>query len=436
VTHEVAVVYEHLPKGSALYLRPSLNLITGESDFRRSFGELTSLETDVLTFAGAVYACDLAVKRGRNEDVARSIKLSIPVFNLPLFHLIHDKILFALYSLSHDAWEIDFRQRQGINKVSAPKYRKSSTGKVLLLSGGLDSFAAALQLGTVDENTQLVSHITANPAVRASQEQIWQYLQQQYGGRFLRTAFYVSGRNKEAKGYSFPSDRDREDTQRTRTFLFLMLAGLTANRLGYRDIIFLAENGQLAINLPLTYARIGAFSTHTAHPDFIQCMSEILSILFSYRIDIINPFVYRTKAEVVRSAVTQHLNAAKRTVSCWKASRLTGDKTHCGYCVPCLTRRIAVEANNVSISEYERDILAEAIGLLDPDDEGKRNLMDLAEFVKLFERRVSKALMTETFPDLISKNIDVDKAIDMYRRFAIEARSVFDRYPTIKNLVQ
>ena len=55
-----------------------------------------------------------------------------------------------------------------------------------------------------------------------------------------------------------------ENSQRTRSFLFLVLGALAARRAGHIEIVYLAENGQMAIHLPLTQGRIGAFSTHTA----------------------------------------------------------------------------------------------------------------------------------------------------------------------------
>ena len=59
--------------------------------------------------------------------------------------------------------------------------------------------------------------------------------------------------------------------------MFLILAALVARRLGRRDLLMIAENGQMAIHLPLSTARIGAFSTHTAHPDVLDSMQTILS---------------------------------------------------------------------------------------------------------------------------------------------------------------
>jgi hypothetical protein len=59
----------------------------------------------------------------------------------------------------------------------------------------------------------------------------------------------------------------------------------------------------MAIHLPLTAARIGAFSTHTAHPDFVIEMEGLLGDVLSFKLRIVNPFLYRTKAECVTGLV-------------------------------------------------------------------------------------------------------------------------------------
>lgn len=418
-----------------LKLHPRRNLRTGEVDLQKVFGELTSLEIDLLVLASSIFACDLAFKRGVAENITRQIELTVPVVNLARFNQVSNEIHYVLYKLSHDAWRINFVQKDGALETSID-WQNDNDGKILLFSGGLDSFAASILLGDRGEQVRLISHITANQAISSAQEQLFEYLNQQYIGQFSRTPVRVGGISKSSQGYPFPSDQKREETQRTRSFLFLSLAGLAARRLGISDIIMIAENGQLAIHLPLTSARVSAFSTHTAHPEFVYRMSEIISNLLNYQITIENPFLYMTKAEAVRLTIIQHLNMAQETVSCWMSSRIRGDKKHCGYCIPCLIRRIAIEANGVQLNEYRRDLLSENIAQLNVIDEGKRNFIELAEFVRSFESMVSQAEIEYTYPELRNPYIDANKAVDMYHRFAVEARAVMNNYSNLNVLVQ
>lgn len=433
---KAAVVFgEPTREPDTLYLLPGANHTTGERRFSETFGTPTSLESDLLTLASAVFACDLAFKRGQREAIAREIKLTVPVVNLAAFKNILQDLRYTLYVLSHDAWDINFIQKEGTPE-SFRNWSQDIGGKVLLFSGGLDSFAAAILFGEAGEDVQLVSHITQNRVVSSSQESLCTYLQERFSSQFDRIAFRVSGRTRPSAGFPFPSDRDREESQRTRSFLFLSLAALTARRRGLSDVVLMAENGQMAIHLPLTAGRISAFSTHTAHPEFVHEMGNFLSTLLSYSINVENPFLYQTKAEAIHDVLENHQVKLRDTVSCWKASRVTSVHNHCGVCVPCLVRRISVEAHGVVVAEYQRDIFGEDIGGLLPNDEGKRNLIDLLEFVYQFNSSSSQASLEHLYPELVNERIDAVRAVEMYRRFAAEAHSVIERYQSIRELAK
>lgn len=419
--------------GEVLRLKPGVNLRTGESELKAKYGPLTSLEKDLLNLAAAVFTCDLAFKRGERENFTRSIELTIPVVNFAVLNGVRDEIVYALYKLSDDAWSIKFIGHPGTPEPVKP--RKDISGKVLLFSGGLDSFAAAVQLGYASELVHLISHITANHIIFGAQDTLFGYLQDKFPDKFSRTAIRSGGTDKPDKGFPFPADQNREETQRTRSFLFLALAAIAARRDGVRDVIMIAENGQLAIHLPLTASRISAFSTHTAHPEFVDCMSTVLSAVLGHTLRIYNPYLYLTKAEVVGSALANDLGTIAQTVSCWRSARMASALKHCGYCIPCLIRRIANEFNGVNLAEYGRDLFAEQVESLGPEDDGRRNLIELAEFVRFFERSTSTNEILLEYPELVNSHIDKAKAIDMYRRFAKEARTVFNHYPTIVPLV-
>ncbi|MBN1316517.1 MAG: 7-cyano-7-deazaguanine synthase [Anaerolineales bacterium] len=417
-----------------LRLGIGFNLINGEKNFLSIFKETTSLEEDLLNLASSIFACDLAFKRGEREKITRKIELTVPVVNLAAFNNIRDDLHYVLFLLSHDAWQIKFIQRHGLPEQSKVWFSENS-GKVLLFSGGLDAFSAAIEFGNAGEIVQLVSHVTGNQTVRGAQRTLFDYVQKKFPDQFSRIEFRVSCRNQDVKGYLFPSDTMREETQRTRSFLFLSLASLVARRKGFNDIILIAENGQMAIHLPLTAARISAFSTYTAHPEFVFEMSKILSTLLNYTINVENPFLYRTKAEVVKSTVMGHRSIVDKTVSCWRTSRISGIQHHCGICIPCLIRRIALESNYLKLNEYQRDIFRENVSTLDFEDNGKRNLVEFCELVKIFENNLSQAALEERYPELVNKFIDSKQAIEMYSRFAQEARSIFNQYPLIKTII-
>ena len=78
---------------------------------------------------------------------------------------------------------------------------------------------------------------------------------------------------------------------------------------------------------------------------------------------------------------------------------------------------------------YERDLFAQNIAALPPDDIGKRNISELVEFITLFRTNILSADIEALFPDLYNEHFDRTEAISMYRRFSGEAKTVLDRYP-------
>jgi 7-cyano-7-deazaguanine synthase in queuosine biosynthesis len=418
-------------KNAGLVLVPGLNLNCGDKDFKAAFGEPTSLEADLLRVSAAVFACDLAFQRGQRENIIRTIELAVPVVNSQAFDRVRRDLESILYVLSHDNWTVNFKRMKGPPE-EAMEWPQSN-GKTLLFSGGLDSFAAAVdlldQLGSA--GVQLVSHVTGNQLIRGTQEALAAYLEKAYATDIKRVAVRTGGRKRAQ--FDFPSDQDREETQRTRSFMFLAIAALAARRSGNSELVMIAENGQMAIHLPLSAARIGAFSTHTAHPEFVHLAKEFFSTLLDHRIEVTNPFLYRTKAEVVATIAKRHKAGLADSISCWRGSRVTA-ANHCGECVPCLVRRIALESNGIKLAEYARDLLKENISALKPEDEGKRNLVELAEFAVAFQRGASVELQL-VYPDLFNAYFDMDLAVQMYKRFAVEALGVLAAYPGVRPLL-
>ena len=163
-------------------------------------------------------------------------------------------------------------------------------------------------------------------------------------------------------------------------------------------------------------------------------MQDILATSLSFALELQNPYVYKTKAEVISPILAGLPDSVPISTSCWKNARLKKPATHCGACIPCYVRRIAIETHSADPTAYERDVWSSAIGGLPEEDDGRRNFVDLAEFIRRFESMNSADLMAE-FPDLYCDDFDPIKVIEMYRRFAAEARSVLTKYPTVASIL-
>ena len=86
--------------------------------------------------------------------------------------------------------------------------------------------------------------------------------------------------------------------------------------------------------------------------------------------------------------------------------------------------------------EYERNLFKENILALPSDDEGKRNLAELCEFITMFREEHTLAEYEVIYPDLLNSSFDMGRAIAMYRRFAEEALSVVWKYPSVRSLIE
>ena len=307
-----------------------------------------------------------------------------------------------------------------------PQNSRNRTGEPCFFQAVLIHLRRPSEFGLEKKPLQLVSHTTHNTRTSGAQNQLASMLEA-LGINPLHRSFHVSSLVKATRPNLL---YDAESSQRTRSFLFLTLAVLCARRAGHTEIVYIAENGQMAIHLPLTQARIGAFSTHTAHPEVLNLAGVLFSQVLNYKLQIVNPFVNMTKGEVTKVVWDKLRNSIPTTISCWKTSRLTGAATHCGSCIPCIIRRIAIESHGPDPTPYERDLFKEKIGTLPPDDDGRRNLADFGEFVVRVESYLSVEMMTE-WPDLYSPEIKPDLAIKMYKRAAAEARAVLKRYPGV-----
>jgi 7-cyano-7-deazaguanine synthase in queuosine biosynthesis len=405
------------PLGTLLKLET--DVFTGYKNLNDAFGEPSTLEIDLLVLAASIFAVDRSQKRGEREAFARTLELHIPVVNIgrlqPLIPVVED----VLRKLSNDTWTISLRQIPG--EIFVSPMVPIDPRKVLLFSGGLDSLAAAVEFSQNAEGLALVSHITKNRQTITAQQTLFQLLVGK-GCNLDHYSYFVSARDKGEFEHAV------ENSQRTRSFLFLILAAITAQRLGRRRIVMIAENGQMAIHLPLSSARMAAFSTHTAHPDVLVQMGLFLSGVFGTEFSIENPYVQKTKKEVIQPIVDFAPETLEISNSCWKNSRVGSGATHCGECIPCFIRRIAIESYLTDTTKYGRDIFSMNFAGLAADDEGRRNLADLAEFTLKFERLTSQELYDE-WPELFSPNIDAPATIAMYQRAASETRAILSNYP-------
>jgi len=206
--------------------------------------------------------------------------------------------------------------------------------------------------------------------------------------------------------------------------MFVGVAALVAHA-GGSNKVYLNENGIMAIHVPLTAARIGSLSTHTASPPIVARMQALANAMLGDGIEIRNNLVDRTKPDVVGAAVSLgHGDNMQHTVSCWQIGRT---RTHCGICAPCIMRRISCETHGIADVPYDLDIFEDADALA--DDRARDNLIHFLALVDDLSSLTDVELEYE-YPELLSgaPAMTLAETIALHRRWASQADSVLQSH--------
>jgi hypothetical protein len=303
---------------------PSVGAAVRET-LRRRGVQPTIAAWDFLSLALAAIAADALVLRTSSPDGwTREIDLSIAVVEPDRWNAHADELAQALGFLSTDLWTLHFIP--GGVEPTSPRRLAEPPQSVALISGGLDSLVGAIDLAAVGTSFAAISQ-----TVRGDGE-----VQQRFARRFA--ASHLQLNPNVATG-----DHDSDNSQRTRSLGFIALAlavGQTTAGAGATTTFYLCENGYIALNPPLTDARLGSLSTRTAHPEFLGRLTDVLNKLgVPVRFD--NPYQALTKGEMLQNCLDQQalLELATASTSCGRFQHY--NYRHCGRCVPCQVRRAA-----------------------------------------------------------------------------------------------
>jgi hypothetical protein len=150
--------------------------------------------------------------------------------------------------------------------------------EVVLFSGGLDSFAGALEeLVAHGKSVALVSHRSASKIASAQQHLVEQVRRRVGLTRALHIPVWTH----------LDQELSQEPTHRTRSFLFAALGAVTARLFGLDHIKFF-ENGVVSLNLPPVAQVVGARATRTTHPQALAGFRRVLSELLKRPVDVTN----------------------------------------------------------------------------------------------------------------------------------------------------
>ena len=309
---------------------------------------IPDLLIDLLEIAAYVYCGDQRASRGGEKlteagsNWRRGMRFVIPVRCPEIWSgaELRQELEQTLDFLSDDHYDFAFVEAQAPlaeRSLYFPDLAEASfqPDEIALFSGGLDSFAGAIDsIVNFGRKTVLVAHHSAPKVLAAQKDLVGLLGQAGDGSRLMHIPVNVT--NEGIK--------PAEQTQRSRSFLFASLAFVIAQMFGKDEFTFY-ENGVVSLNLPIAHDVLGARATRTTHPKVIRGFERIFSLLAERQIEIRTPFMWLTKRDVVEKIVSAGFGEwLPKTVSCVHPMLWTRDVRHCGRCSQCIDRRFAVLA--------------------------------------------------------------------------------------------
>ena len=333
--------------------QPTFRLATDSLE-TRALRELDPAYLDLMEIAAIVFAADGAIPRGgptrphMGAGWYRRFDFEIPVRNPELWQRadVAAALREAVETLTEDSVSFRFTSAAP-DPIVQPYLDLAPTGatfeadEVVLFSGGLDSFAGALELlATTSSRVVLVTHRAAQKAI-PRQVELGQYLAERFPDRVMHVHVLARRADQEA----------RDSTQRSRTLLFSALGHAVAHAFGAQRVSFF-ENGIVSHNLPLSPQIIGTMATRTTHPLALRNIDRLMQLVVPAATPIENRFQWSTKSEVV-SRLDKY-GAARQiplAVSCTSIREQNKLHTHCGACTQCFDRRFAIL--QAGLAEYD-----------------------------------------------------------------------------------
>lgn len=358
------------------------NIAVGLQKFVEDPEALPPRIIDLLQLASYIYCADRLANRGERESLrntawSRSFDISIPVLDYEFWSTpgVSKALANALTFMTGDrGYDFHFSKATIDPTVQSNKqlllFQNEYTGisdpektDIMLFSGGLDSLAGAIERLNLfpDRTLCLVSH-RSNNVTTHTQAKLIRDLQGKHQKRAIPYGFECH--NKK----STPS---RDETQRTRMFLFAAIAFAICHCYNKSEF-YVYENGITSINLSKQMDVINARASRTTHPKTIELLRKLFRN-FDPSFDIKVPYYNKTKADILHVFETfGEIDLITSSVSC--SSTRNKPKTavaHCGCCSQCIDRIFSMYAAGL----YEYDAMYANDFIINiPDNEVKQRL--------------------------------------------------------------
>ena len=313
-----------------------------------SFDILDDRIKDLLEIAAYLFSADIKVSQIENDEGCTSSKLFNfylevrdvtfwkqsevkDILNNLLSFLTGNDYRFNFSRLAHQ--KISYHKRKGL-----PKEKRLVT----FLSGGIDSAVGIIDLleNNPDSKISIVSHQPDLSGTASTQNNLFNIISELYPERCTHIKFHCGLLNNHSFEKNFP----------TRTLIY-NAAAFAVSRLYQLENYNVYENGISAID----FRGINSFDSSTGrscHPKTLHLLEELFSKISQNKFIINQPFLFKTKAEVICELHSQgRTELLDHTVSCDRQHSIPTSLCHCGICPSCITRRNALFG---AVCQHER----------------------------------------------------------------------------------
>lgn len=397
-------------------------------DLWRIARDTSSVAFDFLVFAMSVYNADRAVSRAKysEEGWKRNIHLRVPVVNVAAMERGLGCFRSAVNFLTGDVWEFEFVQAIPYN-YAPPLIQFENLqdyDRVSLFSGGLDSLIGFIdgcaQL-PVAKKVLLISHVELGKEGKDQTRILGRCANNRlFNGKYDRA--FISAGLRLHRGNTL----ETEATFRARSILFFAAGIYCASAISPDMPVTIPENGTISLNIPLDKGRRSACSTRTTHPVFLRRLQAALNAIGIHN-PLVNPYQLKSKKDMVDDCCQdEERNKAlvllcSDSCSCAKRSHkrywIRRDVLHCGACLPCLYRRVALSGvEELSNERYGLDVFTpDEIQITRSDIKRNRDFRSLIYFLKNRCRR--EIIETE----LIANGITGKAEVESYTNFVLHS---------------
>lgn len=367
---------------------------------------------DLVDVIAAIYCCDITISR--QTDQRRRFSICVPVTNPEIWEGTKTTLKELLSFVSKDDLSINFIKENKELSIDRLPLDFPGFHNVSLLSGGLDSFCGAYQ-NLESGYKSVYCGYKINKFEQSKQTTIRQF---------------VTNKHSNSLSYFFEklNIEKNEPTQATRSLLFLSLACAVAY-INDVKLIHIYENGVLSLN-PV---KNGRFTTKTTHPKTIKLFNSLLSVL-GLDLKISNPFQYKTKGEIIDKLDEGFKKEIVNTHTCSLSRQnphLLEKKKQCGFCIPCILRKISLGSygNEEFDVEYEVNYGAKLNDVTDSYQ--KVEYKSSIEYFKAYKQDIDNKTIFQTL-GLKEKYYEeqdfLQKTDKMLRLFSQEVERYLNKY--------